>query len=126
MQSAFDELGIELLKWGFRKVVFLEVECKIDGTHRIGVSAGLPIGDQFECPKCHAQRPCSGIIATGYSRRLLPFHEFWMGSSGRWDDISADEYRLRATKPGVDGRARHYRKTLQIGIDATEESCAMV
>jgi hypothetical protein len=119
MQSAFDELGIELLKWGFRKVVFLEVECKIDGTHRIGVSAGLPIGDQFECPKCHAQRPCSGIIATGYSRQPLPFHEFW-NRSGRWDDISADEYRPPVPKPGLGGRARHYQKALQ--VCATEES----
>ncbi len=127
MQPTFDELGIELLKYGYRKVVFLEVECKIDGAIRLGVSPELPIGEQFECPECHAQQPCSGILATGFSRRPLPLEpEFWSGPT-HWDEISIDEYRPPAPKPGHEGRARHYRKTLHVESGAVDESkiCAM-
>src|SRR5260370_31801280 len=70
MQQTFDEMGIELLKYGYRKVVFLEVECKIDGAIRLGVSPELPIGEQFECPECHAQRPCSGIRSEEHTSEL--------------------------------------------------------
>jgi len=123
MQATFNELGIELLKYGYRKVVFLEVQCKIDGTFRLGVSPEALFDSQFECPKCHSLRPCSGIIATGYSRQSLPLEEFWSGP-GDWDEISIDEYRPPKPKPGVDGRARHYRTTVHVG--APDESCAMI
>ena len=65
MQAPFDELGIELLKYGYRKVVFLEVQCKIDGAFRLGVSPEVLLDDQIECPKCHAPRACSGIPCHG-------------------------------------------------------------
>src|SRR5262249_32441083 len=114
MQATLDELGIELLKYGYRKVVFLEVECKIDGAFRLGISAEQPIGDRLECPRCHLPRPRSGILATGYSRRPLPLEpELWKAAID-WDTISDDDYRPPANKPGLEGRARHYRKKLQV------------
>jgi hypothetical protein len=124
MQPTFDALGIELLKHGYRRVVFIEVECKIDGTYRLGVCSEQPIGDHFECPECHEQRPCSGILATGYSCRLLPFEEFWFGP-GNWDQMSAREYLVRKPKLAMNGRARHYRKTLQVDAREPEESCSV-
>jgi hypothetical protein len=84
MHLSFEELGAELSNSGYQKVIFLEVECNVDGAYRVAVSAEQPIGDRFECPLCHAQRPCSGIIATGYSRRPLPLHEYWCGP-GNWN-----------------------------------------
>ena len=124
MQPTFDQLGIELLKHGYRKVVFLEVECKIDGTYRLGVSAEVSIGAHFDCPKCHMQRPCGGILATGYSRRSLPLEpEFW-GGAAHWQQMSEDEYRQPAPKPGTGVRARHYRKTLAVAMQETEQVCA--
>jgi hypothetical protein len=103
MQATFDELGIELLKYGYRKVVFLEVECKIDGASRLGVSAELPIGEQFECPECHAQRPCSGILAAGYSRRPLPLEpEFW---SGRLTGMRSASMNTGRQRPSQDWTA---------------------
>jgi hypothetical protein len=126
MQPTFDALGIELLKHGYRKVVFLEVECKIDGTYRLGVSAELPLGPHFDCPRCHVSRPCSGILAAGYSRRSLPLEpEFW-GGAAHWQQMSEDEYRQPAPKPGMDGRARHYQKTRQVDTSEPEQSCAVV
>ena len=117
MQRTFDELGIELLKYGYRKIVFIEVECKIDGTYRLGVSAGQPIGDRFECPECHEQRPCSGILATGYSRKPLPLApEFWYGS-GNLHNVSEDEYRPRRRTGQY---ARHYRKTFRSALETDE------
>ncbi len=108
MQPTFDQLGIQLLKHGYRKVVFFEVECNLDGTYRLGVSAELQFGSHFDCPKCHMQRPCSGILAIGYIRNPLE-PEFWCGAA-KWQEISEDEYRRPMSKPGMDGRARHYRK----------------
>jgi hypothetical protein len=114
MQPTFDELGIELLKYGYRKVFFLELECKIDGTYRLGVSAEIPIGDQFECPKCHEQRPCSAVLAVGYSRHPLPLEpEFWRGPA-YWHEINEKEYRQPAPTPGLEGRSRHYRPTFEL------------
>ena len=122
MQPTFDALGIELLKHGYRKVVFLEVECKIDGTYRLGVGAELAIGDHFECPQCHEQRPCSGILASGYSKKPLPLKpEFWYGR-GNWQIVSENEHTAR---PKTADYARHYRKTLQVDIREPEESCVV-
>ena len=73
MQAAWDELGIELLKYGYRRVRFIELECRTDGTLRIGVSSEVALNGHFECPRCHLSRPSSGILATGYTRRTVPF-----------------------------------------------------
>jgi len=83
MKVSFEEIGARLLNSGYRKVIFLEVECNRHGAFRVGLSADEPVGNQFECPECHTQRPCSGVIATGYSRQPLPFQEHWCGP-GNW------------------------------------------
>ena len=83
MRSTFEELGAGLLSSGYQKVVFLEVECNVDGAFRLGVSPDEPIGERFECPQCHVPRPCSGVIGMGYSRQPLPLQEFWCGP-GNW------------------------------------------
>lgn len=84
MHVSFDELGAGLLSSGYQKVIFLEVECSLHGAFRLGVSEDQALGEHFECPECHALRPCSGIIATGYSRQPLPFQEHWCGP-GNWN-----------------------------------------
>jgi hypothetical protein len=89
MKVMFEELGSELLNSGYRKVAFLEVECKIDGTFRLGIGAEAVIGEHFECPECHEMRPCSGVIATGYCRQPLPFIEHWCGP-GKWNFRAKD------------------------------------
>lgn len=89
MQISFEELGAGLLGSGYQKVVFLEVECNIHGAYRLGVSEGEALGDYFECPECHALRPCSGVIAKGYSREPLPLQEHWCGA-GNWNFQAAD------------------------------------
>jgi hypothetical protein len=84
MQVSFEELAAGLLSSGYQKVNFLEVECSIHGAYRLGVSEDQAVSDHFECPECHALRPCSGVIATGYSRRPLPLQERWCGP-GNWN-----------------------------------------
>jgi hypothetical protein len=84
MKVTFEELGAGLVNSGYRKVIFLEVECRQHGAYRLGVSPDQPIGEFFECPECHTQRPCSGVIATGYSRLPLPLQEHWCGP-GNWN-----------------------------------------
>jgi hypothetical protein len=122
MQRTFDELGIELLKYGYSKVVFIEVECKVDGTYRLGVSAELPIGDHFECPECHEQRPCSGILATGYSKRPLPLQpERWWGR-GNWHCIDERPWQRPSAKLMRDVRARHYKKSRQVAVGELDHS----
>ena len=108
--QAFDELGIELLKYGYRKVVFLETECNRCGTFRLGLGPEVPLGDHFECPRCHEQRPCSGILAVGYSRRALPLEPEFYGGAAHFLQISEQEYRPPVRKLGKDGRAHHYKK----------------
>ena len=94
MQDLFNELGVALLDSGYRKVAFLEVECNVDGTYRVGISPDQPIGERFECPECHELRPCSGIIAIGFSRQNIPFQEHWCGP-GNWN-FQAGERRNSA------------------------------
>jgi hypothetical protein len=94
MRITFDELGAGLLSSGYRKVIFLEVECKIDGTYRLGISPEEAIPDSYECPKCHEARPCSGVIAIGYSRQPLPLQERWCGP-GNWN-FQATEFQTAA------------------------------
>jgi hypothetical protein len=84
MEVSFDELGEGLINSGYQKVAFLEVECNIHGAYRVGVSEDEVLGDQFDCPECHAPRPCSGVIGRGYSRQSLPFNERWCGP-GNWN-----------------------------------------
>jgi len=67
----FSSLGIELLKFGFHPVVFLECECPEHGTFRFGVTPDLPVGDRIACPRCNVLRPSSGILAArGRTRKL--------------------------------------------------------
>lgn len=89
MQISFDELGASLRNNGYQKVVFLEVECNLHGAYRVGLSETQNLGEQFECPECHALRPCSGVIATGYSRQPLPLQERWCGP-GNWNFQASD------------------------------------
>jgi hypothetical protein len=102
MQVSFEELGEGLLGSGFQKVIFLEVECNVHGAYRLGVREDQAPAERFECPECHALRPCSGIIATGYSRKPLPLKERWCGP-GNWkfqakEELAAQEHRARLTK----------------------------
>ena len=90
MQVSFEELGAGLINRGYRKIVFLEVECNRHGAFRVGLSADQPIGENFECPECHTQRPCSGVIAMGYSRKPVPFQEHWCGP-GNWNFQAREE-----------------------------------
>ncbi|HEY7354016.1 MAG TPA: hypothetical protein VH596_14715 [Terriglobales bacterium] len=97
MEIRFDELAADLLNSGYRKVAFLEVECKIDGTYRVAISPEQPVGEHFECPVCRELRPCSGIIAVGFSRKPIPFQERWCGP-GNWNFQISDR-RTVAAKP---------------------------
>lgn len=89
MQVSFEELGAGLRDRGFQKVIFVEVECNVHGAYRLGISEDQAPTGHFECPECHALRPCSGIIATGYSRQPLPLHERWCGP-GNWNFQAGD------------------------------------
>ena len=83
MQRTFDELGIELLKWGFHRVAFFECYCPAHGTFRFAVTPETEISERHPCPDCDVLRPASGFIAIGYSRRALPFYERVYGAPAR-------------------------------------------
>ena len=106
----FSSLGIELLKYGFRPVVFFECECPDHGSFRFGLAPDLPISDRIACPRCNVPRPCSGILAAGYTRKPLPLEPEHVHRAVRWQWIGEEEYRPKRVV-GLDNRARHYRKT---------------
>jgi hypothetical protein len=92
----FSSLGIELLNFGFHPVVFLECECPEHGTFRFRVMPEQAIDDRIACPTCNVLRPCSGILAAGYTRKTLlalePEHVY---RSARWEWIREEQYRPR-------------------------------
>jgi hypothetical protein len=108
--QAFSSLGIELLKFGFHPVVFLECECPEHGTFRFGVMPDLPTGDRIACPRCNVLRHCSGILATGYTRKPLPLEPERVHRAVRWQWIAEEERRPKRIV-GIGNRARHYRKS---------------
>jgi len=116
---SLDSLAIELLKYGFRKICFFELNCLRCGTWRIAYDAhSLHAISVPACPCCQKTVPCSGILADGYSKRETPFFKRIKASlhSGAmaWvltqvdDDDERDRRRIR--KEQARGpRAHHYR-----------------
>src|SRR5215467_11061958 len=103
--QTWDALAVELLKFGFRKILYIEVECSRCGAWRIGISPDSILGERFECPKCHRAVPCSAALAIGYTRRELPIVDFWKRPA-RWDWISLEDHVARSRR-GAGGRAHH-------------------
>ena len=106
----FSSLGIELLKYGFHPVVFLECECPDHGSFRFGVMPDLQLSDRIACPRCNILRPCSGVLAAGYTRKPLPLEPEQVHRAVHWQWIREQEYRVKRVV-GLGNRARHYRKT---------------
>ena len=116
---SLDSLAIELLKYGFRKICFFELNCLRCVTWRIAYDAhSLHAISVPACPCCQKTVPCSGILADGYSKRETPFFKRIKASlhSGAmaWvltqvdDDDERDRRRIR--KEQARGpRAHHYR-----------------
>jgi len=75
-----------------------------------GVTPDVPLGDRIACPRCNIPRPCSGILAAGYTRKPLPLEPEHVQRAVRWQWIGEEEYRPKRVV-GLDNRARHYRKT---------------
>jgi hypothetical protein len=111
----FSSLGIELLKHGFHPVVFLESECPDHGTFRFGVTPDLPVCDRIACPRCNVLRPCSGVLAAGFTRKPLPLEPERVHGAVRWQWVSEEDY-CPTRVVGQDGRRRHYFKNGELVV----------
>jgi len=72
----FSSLEIELLKYGFRKISYRELNCLRCGTWRIacdGISESLE--GCRSCPKCLGKVETSPPLCWGFTRRETPFSE---------------------------------------------------
>jgi hypothetical protein len=104
----FTSLEIELLKFGYRKIYFLETECITCGTWRIAQDAIFERAISVpSCPQCSRRVEPSPILALGFTRRETPFHErikaplsvnalAWINA--RVDDDERDLRRIRKEK----------------------------
>ena len=123
----FSSLGLELLKYGFRKVLFLEVSCLHCGDHRIGCDASCGAENTVPaCPSCGRMVPASGILCVGFSKREMPFSErikaplgvnarSWINTSIDDDDKLAVKIR-REQKHGQTVRLFNTRKMRHAGL----------
>ena len=73
-----DGEALDLMKLGFRRCFYLELECRQHGSIRIA-SETKPT-KHYPCPICQNICPASGLLCTGWSRRELPFYEIVSGA----------------------------------------------
>jgi hypothetical protein len=111
--SSFDELGLELLKHGYRRFETRHLYCSNHGLVRLNLEVGA---ERWPCPICGEERDCSLPLQRGYTRYQLPTFDVVVRRIA-WEAVAEDEFHARPIpKPGVDGRSRHYRKTFQVGL----------
>jgi hypothetical protein len=119
----FSSLGIELLKYGYHKIFFLETDCLRCGTWRVALSAHSDGGiTDPSCPQCRGNVAVSPILCWGFTRRETPFCErikapMHLGAMA-WvltqvdDDDERDRRRIRREQAKGKQRASHYRQQI--------------
>ena len=82
-------LDLQLLEHGFHAYQTVCVWCSIDGLIRVDLSRQLDIDGVWPCPVCKVDRPTSGTLAVGYTKRHLPS---WVRiiAAINWDAITED------------------------------------
>src|ERR1051326_3790926 len=112
----FSSLEIELLKVGYRKIYYLEIECWTCGSWRIVRDAIFePPEGHFPCPRCSSRVPCSPILCVGFTRREMPipaerFRAPLSCNSQSWVLTEFDEVKkIRKEQKAGQGRKRHYK-----------------
>jgi hypothetical protein len=121
----FTSLEIEQLKFGYRKIYFLETDCITCGVWRIAQDAVSAQGNTVpSCPQCSRMVQASAILCWGFSKRETPFHErikaplnvnalAWINA--KVDDDERDRRRIAKERAGRNGR--QFRKDRKINPD---------
>lgn len=102
----FSSLGIELLKYGYRSFVTLQMYCTQHGLLRLNLELSA---QRWPCPICRVERECSPPLAHGYTKQSLPSFDVIVAPA-RWGWIAEQDYVEPPTKAIDRQRARHYRK----------------
>jgi hypothetical protein len=122
---SFTSLEIELLRYGFRKIYFLETDCLACGTWRIAQDGVFEPGNTVPgCPQCSGRVQVSPVLCWGFTRREMPIVEkvkaglsvnalAWINA--RIDDDERDRRRIAKERAGSNGR--HLRKDRKINPD---------
>ena len=63
--SSFDSLAIELLKYGYSPIIYLEIYCPVHGGWRGSLTEASPM---VPCPQCGVLREAA-VIAVGFTRQ---------------------------------------------------------
>ena len=76
-----DQEALGLLALGYRRVLYVELNCKHCGCWRLGVDPDVP---QISCPKCQAHDWKLTVLAHGFTRRELPLVEHYLAAPSRY------------------------------------------
>jgi ribosomal protein S27E len=124
---SFDHLSLELLKFGYHKVLYLEVSCLRCGDYRVAQDAVFAQGNTVpSCPACGRRAEASPILCEGFSKHETPFHErikaplsvnalsYVMTTIDDDDKVAA---KVRRQQAGRNGRRRQDRRIREQDFD---------